>query len=196
MRLRYLLAPLVLALTPLSLVANAHDHDHGHEHQHSLAAHVHGVATLNIALEGQQLEMHLESPMMNIVGFEYQPSSAADKQAVVEAERTLKDEQLIFALTPDAQCALSSISIDNDLAEQDQDAHQHAAPAEDHADHQHSDIQASYMFNCTAPSKLNSIDLAGLFKAFPQTEKIRVQLITPSMQQGIELSPSQTSVSW
>ncbi|NLJ11677.1 MAG: DUF2796 domain-containing protein, partial [Gammaproteobacteria bacterium] len=48
---RYLLPYLILTLASFSLVA----HEHEHEHEHSLAAHVHGVATLNIAIENQQL---------------------------------------------------------------------------------------------------------------------------------------------
>ncbi|MDY0205575.1 MAG: DUF2796 domain-containing protein [Pseudomonas sp.] len=206
MRFSYLLAPLFFALTPLSISAQEHnhdDHEHQHEHSHSLGAHVHGVATLNIALENQQLEMQLDSPAMNIVGFEYKPSSDADKQAVVDAERTLKNEQALFALTTAGQCALSSMSIDNDLTEQhdehehghDND-HDHAAHSDEKDTHQHSDISAHYVFNCTAPSKLNSIDLAGFFKAFPKTEKINVQLVTPEAQNGAELSPSNTVLSW
>ena len=204
MHFSYLLAPLFFALTQLSTAAQEHhhaDHEYEHEHSHSLGAHVHGVATLNIALENQQLEMQLNSPAMNILGFEYKPSSAADKQAVVDAERTLKNEQALFALTTAGQCTLSSMSIDNDLTaqhtehEHDND-HDHAAHSDDKDAHQHSDISVHYVFNCTAPSKLNSIDLAGFFKAFPKTEKINVQLVTPEAQNGAELSPSNTVLSW
>lgn len=200
MRLSYLLTPLFFALTPLSISAQEHNHD-DHEHSHSLGAHVHGVATLNIALENQQLEMQLDSPAMNIFGFEYKPSSDADKQAVADAERTLKNEQALFALTTAGQCALSSMSIDNDLIgqhdehEHDND-HAHAVHSNEKDAHQHSDISAHYVFNCTAPSKLNSIDLAGFFKAFPKTEKINVQLVTAEAQNGVELSPSNTVLSW
>ena len=184
MRFPFLLAPVLMVLAPLSIAANEHKHEH---HEHSLAAHVHGLATLNIALEGQILELQLDSPAMNIVGFEYQPSAAADKKAVADAERTLKNEQLLFKLSEDAQCALSAVSIDNDLAEH---ADEHAA------EHQHSDIQVSYQFNCAQPNKLTGIDLAGFFKAFPHTEKINVQLVTAETQQGAELSSSNTRLNW
>lgn len=67
MRFSYLLAPIIFALSPLSLAVDEHEH----EHEQSLSAHLHGVATLNIALDDQQLELQLNSPAMNIVGFEY-----------------------------------------------------------------------------------------------------------------------------
>lgn len=192
MRLPFLLVPVLVALAPLSTAANEHKHEH-HEHEHSLAAHVHGLATLNIALEGQHLELQLDSPAMNIVGFEYQPSSAADKKTVADAERTLKNEQLLFKLSQDAQCVLSAVSIDNDVV----DENNRATHYDKHdAEHQHSDIQVSYTFTCAKPNKLTSIDLAGFFKAFPLTEKIHLQLVTAETQQGAEMSASTPHLNW
>ncbi len=192
MRFPFLLAPILVALAPISIAANEHKHEH-HEHEHSLAAHVHGLATLNIALEGQHLELLLDSPAMNIVGFEYQPSSAADKKTVASAERTLKNEQLLFKLSQDAQCALSAVSIDNDLAEH---ADEHDHDDEHGAEHQHSDIQVNYTFTCAKPNKLKGIDLTGFFKAFPLTEKIHLQLVTTETQQGAKMSASTPQLNW
>lgn len=194
MRFPFLLAPILAALAPLSIAANEHQHEH-HEHEHSLAAHVHGLATLDIALEGQLLELQLDSPAMNIVGFEYRPSSAADKKTMEQAQRTLKNEQLLFKLSQDAQCILSAVSINNDLAVH-ADEHVHANHDDAQDEHQHSDIQVNYTFTCAKPNKLTGIDLAGFFKAFPHTEKINVQLVTAETQQGAELSTSNTLLNW
>jgi len=189
MRSSNLLALAVLALAPFSLTSYAQEH----QHAHSLEAHQHGVATLNIALEDQQLVLELHSPAINIIGFEYQPSADTDKHAVLTAEHTLKNEQRLFKLSAAAQCALSSVAIENDLAEHSDD-HQQSAHDED--EQQHSDIRASYQFNCAVPTKLTSIDLDGFFKAFPLTEKIHVQLISAGTQQGVELSQGNTAINW
>lgn len=212
MHFRYTLAPLVLALTCFPAIAEKHYHpDHKqHTEQHSLDAHVHGLATLNIALDGQQLELQLASPAMNIVGFEYQPSSAADHHAVAEAERKLKDAQALFTFTNAAHCSLSSITLDHDLTAEHEHAentdHEHAAAhahknEDHHAEHEqhehaHSDIQAHYIFNCRAAEKLNLINAAGFFKVFPATDTIHVQLVTPTAQYGTELSVSKTQLNW
>ena len=82
MHLRTLLASAALALS-FPVLAD--------DHQHSLEAHVHGIGTLNIALENQLLELQFESPAMNIIGFEYQPTTAADIQAVKAAQNTLSN---------------------------------------------------------------------------------------------------------
>ncbi len=42
-------------------------------------AHVHGVASLNIAQDGKNLLIEFMSPAVNLIGFEYQPSSVEDK---------------------------------------------------------------------------------------------------------------------
>ena len=68
--MRLLLLALPFALLPLMAAQAAeHQHDHAHEHgQDSLGAHEHGVASLNAALDGQLLELQLESPAMIIHG--------------------------------------------------------------------------------------------------------------------------------
>lgn len=191
MRFRTLVASAVLAL-PLSVLAD--------DHQHSLEAHVHGLGTLNIALENQLLELQLESPAMNIIGFEYQPTTAADIQSVKAAQNKLSNAAELFAFSPAAQCHLTSVSIDNALlTESDTHGHDHnqkSQPEAEIAEHQHNDISVHYQYHCATPAQLNSIDLAGLFKLFTQTEKIQVQLIVGDHQHGAELSAKNTSLSW
>ncbi len=191
MRFRTLAASAVLAL-PLSVLAD--------DHPHSLEAHVHGLGTLNIVLENQLLELQLESPAMNIIGFEYQPTTAADIQSVKAAQNTLSNAAEMFAFSPAAQCRLTSVSIHNALLK-GSGAHEHDNDHEsqheaDIAEHQHNDISAHYQYHCATPAQLKSIDLAGLFKLFTQTEKIQVQLIVGDHQQGAELSAKNTSLSW
>lgn len=191
MRFRTLVASAVLAL-PISVLAD--------DHQHSLEAHVHGLGTLNVVLENQLLELQLESPAMNIIGFEYQPTTAADIQSVKAAQNTLSNAAQMFAFSPAAQCRLTSVSIHNALLK-GSGAHEHDHDHEsqheaDIAEHQHNDISAHYQYHCATPAQLKSIDLAGLFKLFTQTEKIQVQLIAGDHQQGAELSAKNTSLSW
>ena len=48
-------------LLPLFLIAKVHAEE----------AHIHGLATLTLALEGNSLEIEFESPAANLVGFEH-----------------------------------------------------------------------------------------------------------------------------
>ncbi|KRA19049.1 DUF2796 domain-containing protein [Pseudomonas sp. Root569] len=189
--MRRLLLALPFALLPLA-VAHAHE-DHEHEHG-SLGAHEHGVARLNAVLDGQALELELDSPAMNLVGFEHAATSAADKAKVAAARKQLENPQALFNLPKAAGCKVSSQELNSPLfgdkpeAEHDDDDHatdgKGAAAHEHH--HDHSEIHAHYQFTCATPTALGNLDLNQVFKTFPATTKIQVQLIGPSGQQGVD----------
>ena len=189
--MRRLLLALPFALLPLA-VAHAHE-DHDHEHG-SLGAHEHGVGLVNAVLDGQALELELESPAMNLVGFEHVATSAADKAKVAAARKQLENPLALFNLPKAAGCVVSSQALNSPLfgdkpqADHDEDDHatdgKGAAAHEHH--HDHSEIHAHYQFTCATPTALGNLDLSQVFKTFPATQKIQVQLIGPSGQQGVD----------
>lgn len=192
--MRHLLLALPFALLPL-VAAQAHEHGHDHDHEHShdsLGAHEHGVASLNAALDGNLLELQLESPAMNLVGFEHAAKSDADKAKVAAAKRELEQPITLFALNS-GDCKTTEVELESPLfddADHDHDHDHHAHEGE------HSDIHAHYRFECAKANELKQLDLAELFKRFPATEKIQVQLIGPNGQQGVELTPAQPRLSF
>ena len=191
--MRHLLLALPFALLPL-VAAQAHEHGHDHDHHHdSLGAHEHGVASLNAALDGNLLELQLESPAMNLVGFEHAAKSDADKAKVAAAKRELEQPITLFALDS-GDCKATEVELQSPLFGDADHGHDHD---HDH-DHEgeHSDIRAHYRFECTKANELKQLDLAELFKRFPATEKIQVQLIGPNGQQGVELTPAQPRLSF
>ena len=185
--MRRLLLALPFALLPLA-AAQAEEHHHDHDEHGSLGAHEHGVARLNAALDGKTLELELESPAMNLVGFEHAARSDADKAKVASVRASLEQPLALFDLPAQAGCRVSAQELESPLFG-DHDK------ADDHA-HEHSDIHAHYQLECATPSALESLDLAPLFKQFPATQKIQVQLIGPNGQQGAELTPSSTRLSF
>ena len=192
--MRHLLLALPFALLPL-VAAQAHEHGHDHDHEHShdsLGAHEHGVANLNAALDGNLLELQFESPAMNLVGFEHAAKSDADKAKVAAAKRELEQPLSLFALTSGDYKA-TQVELESPLFGDADHDHDH-----DHHDHEgeHSDIHAHYRFECSKANELKQLDLAELFKRFPATEKIQVQLIGPNGQQGVELTPAQPRLSF
>ncbi len=194
--MRRLLLALPFALLPLAIAhaADEHDHEHEHEHEHgSLGAHEHGVGRLNAVLDGQALELELDSPAMNLVGFEHLATSAADKAKVAAARKQLENPLALFNLPKAAGCVISTQELnsplfgdkpeaDHDDDDQDEDA---KGGAHEHH-HDHSEIHAHYQFTCATPTALSNLDLTQVFKTFPATQKIQVQLIGPSGQQGVE----------
>ena len=187
--MRRLLLALPFALLPLAAqAADEHNHDHDHEHG-SLDAHEHGVGRLNAVLDGKALELELESPAMNLVGFEHLATTDADKAKVAAARKQLEQPLVLFSLPKAAGCVVSTQELESPLfGDKPEDDHDHATDGKGAAahDHDHSEIHAHYQFTCANPTALKNLDLANIFKTFPATQKIQVQLIGPSGQQGVE----------
>lgn len=174
-----LLAPLALAAPGISA-----DESHDHEHrQHG--AHVHGIAALNLALEGQEVHLDLDSPAANIVGFEHAPSSDADHAALDKAVAMLKDGNQLFRFNSEAGCQMEKVAVTSPLLTDEHEEHEH----EEHEGGDHADIEATYHFECEQPDKLTQLSVE-LFEAFPRTEKLNVQYVIESKQGAAELSPA------
>ena len=188
--MRRLLLALPFAMLPLAVAhaADEHDHEHG-----SLGAHEHGVGRLNAALDGKTLELELESPAMNLVGFEHVATSDADKAKVAAVRAQLEKPLALFNLPTAAGCVVENQELESPLFGDKPDAdddHDEDAKDEDGHEHHHdhSEIHAHYQFTCATPAALKSLDLANIFTRFSATQKIQVQLIGPSGQQGVEVT--------
>ena len=64
--------------------------------------HVHGVASLNIALADNELFIEFESPAIDIVGFEHEPGTDEEKATFQKALGILRVGNRMFAFSPDA----------------------------------------------------------------------------------------------
>ncbi|MBT9302841.1 DUF2796 domain-containing protein [Pseudomonas sp. TAE6080] len=188
--MRRLLLALPFALLPLAIAQAADEHNHDHDHEHSsLGAHEHGVGRLNAVLDAKTLELELESPAMNLVGFEHLATTDADKAKVAAVRKQLEQPLALFSLPKAAGCVVSTQELESPLfGDKPEDDHDHATDGKGAAahDHDHSEIHAHYQFTCATPAALKNLDLANIFKTFPATLKIQVQLIGPSGQQGVE----------
>ena len=198
--MRRLLLALPFALLPFAMAHAAPEHDHEHEHG-SLGAHEHGVGRLDVALEGRTLEFELDSPAMNIVGFEHLATSAEDKAKVAAAKEILLKPHALFSVPEAAECNVVAQKLESPLfgdkpdadADHDHD-HDHANKAGEPEEHEHSEIHGTYKFTCKVPAVLKTLDLTQIFKSFPGTQKLQVQLISPKGQSGAEVRPSNPSL--
>ncbi len=203
-----LLMLLLAGSTPL-LLADEH-RQHG--------AHEHGAGMLDIAQEGDALHIELDSPAVNIVGFEHAPSNKEDHETLERALARLRGGAKLFALTEAAGCRLVDADVQTPLAdheegELDSAEQKHHAELEHHAGHEvdaererrheheesqeheetHADITAVYRFTCAHPEALDGVGVQ-LFNHFPMTERLRVQYITEEHQGAVELTASQPVV--
>lgn len=130
-------ATLLSAVLLSTTVAVAQEH-------RELDAHVHGVSTMEIAIEGDTLTMDLHAPGMDIVGFEHVASSDGDKDAVANAIATFTRPADLFALPDGAECRLTEVLAhlhDGEHEHEETDAHaaheDHAHESEEHEGEEH-----------------------------------------------------------
>lgn len=184
MKMKILVAVVALVMvaflalhTPAAVASGSHKHNSrdGHDHGHHHGAHLHGLAELDLVLEGQVLEIELHSPAANMVGFEHFPATGEQRRAVSDALALLRDGAQLFHLPAAARCRQVRAEVDTDLAGE--------------ADHgrEHADFSAHWYFHCEHPEHLDRIDVQ-IFQYFPATQRIRVQAITPRGQAGADLT--------
>lgn len=165
----------------ISSVAMAEtEHNHGGEHR-EVEAHEHGTAKLNWVMEGQKLSMYLQSPAMNMLGFEHRPQNEHENQQLSLLMTTLTNPDKIIELTG-GQCALSFANITNPFTVEVSDEKFDYGSSEE-SDHQHNDIIVEYNFLCQQPLQLETLNIK-LFDTFVGFELIHAQWIVNDIQGG------------
>jgi Protein of unknown function (DUF2796) len=79
------------------------------------APHVHGVAVLEIAQDGAMVQINLNSPLDNLLGFERAPRNEKERQTVRTVASKLHQAGNLFIFTPAAQCRLGAVRLESPL---------------------------------------------------------------------------------
>ena len=167
-----------------------------------LGAHEHGHSVLNIAIEGDRVEMEMIAPGADIVGFEHVAESEKDKAVVEQAEARLGEPLSLFAFSADAGCSVESASVEIE-GEEHHDEHAEEAHADEkhheegehaEADHEgdegeasHNEFHAAYVLTCSTPDGLDGIDFAAFFDSFAGAEEVEVTVISEKGQSSYEV---------
>lgn len=162
---------------PLAGVAS----DQGH---HVQGAHRHGVASLEVAVDGRILTIRLASPLDNIVGFEHAPKNEAQRIAGRQALAMLQQGNQMFTPTPAAGCKLARANIQAPVLESVKPAHG-----------EHGDLAADYRFECAQPDRLTGVD-ARLLTLFPGMKRIDAAVLTAKGQQAFKLTRKLHYMNW
>jgi len=149
-------------------------------------AHVHGLSHLTIALEKQTLLVEINSPLMDIVGFEGEPRTKVQKDSIERAKTKLRkiDNVLIFK---GGSCSEKNIDVtlDHDHSnEQSNSEHHHDT---------HSEISAVYKFICSEPAELQEITVL-LPSQFSRMEKIKAQWVISNAQGQTTLDKKKNTI--
>ena len=154
--------------------------------------HEHGVGELNIAVEGNSIDLEFMIPGADVVGFEYKAKSEADIALVKDALIKFDEFNNIFSIPSASNCILveADISInqgDNHKDEHDDhDEHEDEHDHDDHGEHDdhdehdeeaHNEFVAHYSFNCGNIKEIDRISFP-YFTTFPNSGELEVQFVS------------------
>lgn len=158
-------------------------------------AHQHGQAVLQIAVEGQAMDVMLSSPAFNLLGFEYSPRSEAEHSRQDQVRDWLSSTPLLRLTEGNCQVTAGQIDLHDDGSTEKHehaDEHEHEHEHEPHGDeHQatttHRDVEVSQTIRCDRPIAGQEIG-SPLLEQFTNLEELRVEWLSEHGQGSSELS--------
>ena len=166
-------------------------------------AHQHGVAILEMTVDGGTLRLRLESPLNNLAGFEHAPKNDAQKKTIRAMADKLTRPAALFAPSPQAECVPVSTRIESPMLDPallqavgypPVAGEQGAAIGHKHEDG-HAELIADYEFRCTQPQHLSALEVK-LFDAFPNLKQLDAQVAGPRGQKAARLTSKSRQVAW
>jgi len=174
-------------------------------------AHVHGIATLQVAVDGPTLTLRFESPLENLVGFERAPKTDRQKAAIRDMESSLSKPDAHFIPTPVARCASVSSKLSSPVhgeskapAEKKETQKADAKGGEKKSAHgqgkheheeEHSELTGEFVFRCENPGGLQNLEVK-VFDSFRRLRRVDVQVASPRGQKAARLTSKQRLVAW
>lgn len=175
-----------LSLFSIGIVANAQEE-----------AHEHGLAKVMLVSEADLVSLQFESPAMNLVGFEHEPSSKAQHKALEQALGKLNKPESLISFNG-GQCRFISTELNSpfdsshndnkgnkkdehkhDQHKHDENKHKHDEHKHGHTGHEvseHRDFLVEYQARCQKIDELKAIDFT-ILNIFKGIEELDVQYI-------------------
>ncbi|HEX8874373.1 MAG TPA: DUF2796 domain-containing protein [Nitrosospira sp.] len=182
---------------------------------HGAGPHVHGQAILEIAIDEAMVQVNLNSPLDNLLGFEHAPRNEKERKIVRTVATRLHQGDNLFIFTPAAQCRLESARLESPMLSPDllmpvsgnsagksgggtkgiPQAPSPAPSAPAAVSDDHAELDATWNFRCAQPQALQGVDVR-LFQAFPGLRRIDTAIAGPKGQSSARLSPASTRLKW
>ena len=159
-------------------------------------AHVHGVAEINIAVEGAKATVEFRAPAESLMGFEHEAKSESDKKkhdAALEQLRTKMNQMVVF--DPKLGCKFSEVK--TAIVEEKGDSREGATRQR----RTRIKRRAVSIAKSTGPSRSHAtIPLParrvkfGVSKVFREIQEIKVQVVGDSGQSGATIKKDKGDV--
>jgi hypothetical protein len=146
---------------------------------------VHGVAVLDIAVDGGRLTLEFSSPLDNLVGFERLPRTDKEKALASQTMERLRRPEELFVPTAAARCTRIAAMIDVPVWDAP-----YKAPKGEHAA-----LTATIEFRCEQPDRMRSLRIMA-FDSFPRLKSIDAQVAGGGKQRAARLTGGNRTLVW
>ncbi len=167
---------LPLAVLYLTLAAGAKAHGPGHAHQH-------GIARLEVSIEGQQLALRLEAPLHDLIGFERPPRRPAEQERARRLLERFREPQRLFTLSAEAQCTPVQAKVEAPVLMGGE------------ATGEHAELVAEYRYTCVRAARLKGMKVE-LFALYPGIRRMDAAVVTEGGQSARRLTARMPLLHW
>lgn len=145
-------------------------------------AHVHGVAEINIAVEGSKADVEFRAPADSVMGFEHEAKSDSDKKKRDAALRTVQTKMSQMVLfDPKLGCQFSGAK--TEVVEEKEDQTKAQSGKGEQKSGEHREVHGTFSIACDKPLAGSRVRF-GVSKVFPEIQDIKVQVVGDSGQAG------------
>jgi hypothetical protein len=147
-------------------------------------AHVHGVAEINIAVEGTKATVEFRAPAESVMGFEHEAKSESDKKkrdAALEQLRATGGQMVVF--DPKLGCKSSDMKTAIVEAKGDSTKAQAGKQKDQKKSGEHREVHGTFSVACDKPLARSRVRF-GVHKIFREIHEIKVQVLGDSGQSG------------
>lgn len=167
--------------------------------------HVHGHGQLLVAQDDSQWQLAFSIPAADLLGFEHEPESQAQREKIHAIESAVSDFSNVVRVG--GNCRISTQDIDIPHAEnhgehnsqEEHTAHEKHGGHTDyeshdkHEVHQHNDISLTYTLSCS--DSISAITIR-MFEFAPSLSSLQVQWINDKGQGMTDVTPQAATINW
>ncbi len=156
-------------------------------------AHAHGVARLDVAVDGATITLRLASPLDSLLGFERAPRNDAERGQVRAMAQALRAGNP-FVPTAAARCRLDRVELASPVLAPDLLGASGTARPGKAAD-DHAELEGTFVYRCEDPKALQGIDVM-LFDYFKKLARVDAQVAGPKGQSALKLNSRSRQIRW
>lgn len=160
---------------------------------YAAGAHAHGIARLDVAVDGATITLRLKSPLDSLLGFERAPRNDAERGQVRAMAQALRSGKQ-FVPSAAARCRLDRVTLASPVLAPELLGETGAA-AGGKASDEHAELEGGFVYRCEDATALQGLDVM-LFDYFKKLRRVDAQVAGPTGQSALKLSSRSRQIRW